>query len=70
MELGKIRGATMRGEVKEVGGGERPEGYAKAAFAKQRLELDSAPLPGGAVANSPPNMFIPAHVRYLKYFPM
>jgi hypothetical protein len=69
MELGKIRGSTMRGgEVKEVG--ERGEGYAKAAFPKQRLELDSAPLPGGAVANSPPNMFIPSHVRYLKYFPM
>lgn len=49
--------------------GER-DGFAKTAYPKQKYKLDSAPLPGGAIADSPPDMYIPAHVRYLKYFPM
>ncbi len=46
------------------------DGFARTAIPRQMLHIDSAPLPGGLKTNNPPDMYIPAHLRYLKFFPM
>jgi len=46
------------------------QGFASTCFPRQKLEINSAPLPGGARTNTPPLMFIPSHIKYLQYIPM
>jgi hypothetical protein len=45
-------------------------GFASTAIPRQYYNVDSAPLPGGAKSQQPPDMYIPSHIRYLKFFPM
>jgi len=46
------------------------DGFASTCFPRQKLEISSAPLPGGAKTNTPPLMYIPSHIKYLQYIPM
>jgi hypothetical protein len=45
------------------------EGFAKTAVPRQERPLDSNPLPGGSLTHSSPDMFVPAHIKYLRYIP-
>jgi len=40
---------------------------ARPAFSKHVNTLDSSPLPGGANTNQQPHMYVPSHVKYLRY---
>lgn len=44
--------------------------FARTQLPRESYPLLSAPLPGGALSQAPPDMYIPEHVRYLKFFPM
>jgi len=44
-------------------------GHADIARARHKLTLDSAPLPGTHQVDMPPEFLVPAHLRYLKFFP-
>jgi hypothetical protein len=37
---------------------------------RQMLHIDSAPLPGGAKLEHPPDKLIPSHLKYLRFFPL
>lgn len=45
-------------------------GFANTSFPKRPVTIDSAPLPGAAKTQDHPDMFIPAHLKYLKFFTM
>jgi len=49
--------------------GERQH-FARTSFPRKQLSIDSAPLPGGARTQKPPEMYIPTHLNYLNFFPM
>jgi hypothetical protein len=42
-------------------------GFASTAYPRQQYKLDSNPLPGGSVTNTPPQMYVPKHLKYLRY---
>ena len=44
--------------------------FAKTQLPREQYPISSAPLPGGALSQAPPEMYIPESVRYLKFFPM
>jgi len=44
--------------------------FARTQRPREHYPVSSAPLPGGALSQAPPTMYIPEHVRYLKFFPM
>lgn len=44
-------------------------GHADIARARQKMTLDSAPLPGTHAVEMPPEFLVPSHLRYLKFFP-
>lgn len=46
------------------------EGFAYTARPRQRLVLDSSPLPGQVATNTAPGKLIPAHLNSLRYFPI
>ena len=48
----------------------QPANFARTQLPRESYPLNSAPLPGGALSQAPPEMYIPEHVRYLKYYPM
>jgi hypothetical protein len=43
--------------------------FARTQLPRENYPLSSAPLPGGALSQEAPTMYIPEHVRYLKFFP-
>jgi len=48
----------------------QPSSFARTQLPRENYPVSSAPLPGGALSQAPPDMYIPEHVRYLKFFPM
>lgn len=44
----------------------QPVNFARTQLPREQYPLSSAPLPGGAIKNDPPEMYIPDHVRYVK----
>lgn len=70
---GSATADEMRKNAERWPRGERKgeeKGFATTSFARPYYALDSAPLPGGLKTQQPPEMFIPQHVKYLKFFPM
>lgn len=46
------------------------EGFAYTSKPRQRLLLDSSPLPGQAATNTAPGKLIPSHLNFVRYFPI
>lgn len=72
----KTFGETTRQEISDFAG-EHPrnhpqerENFAATCRPRQMLHIDSAPLPGGARLEAAPDKLIPAHLKYLRFFPL
>jgi hypothetical protein len=57
--------AGYRGEAPDRDFGQ--DGFAKTTFPRQYLTLNSEPLPGGVRTVKPPELLVPAHLRYLRF---
>jgi hypothetical protein len=42
-------------------------GFARTAYGRHQYNLESNPLPGGSITNTPPEMYVPKHLKYLRY---
>jgi len=72
----KSFGESTRQEM-SIFSGEHPrnnpqerDNYASTSRPRQMLHIDSAPLPGSVRVEDAPDKLIPAHLKYLRFFPL